>query len=143
MAPVLLKKYWLGDPPLEKIIEGWEALDRLKGSSLPEEVQETRTQLREMIQSFSRMLADGPDPQALARVIDQSGLNLENKLRRLITPDGKPSRPAVPEEDLKGLFLKMKSQLERDGAGNGAGTPADHPEDGALSIIECRGRRPC
>jgi hypothetical protein len=112
-ATVLLKKYWIGDPPLEKIIAGWEALDRLKGSSLPEEVQETRTQLREMIQSFSRMVADGPDPQALARVIDQSGLNLENKLRRLITPDGQPSRPAVPEEDLKGLFLKIKSQLER------------------------------
>jgi hypothetical protein len=109
----LLKKYWVGDPPLEKIMEGWEALERLQGSSLPEKVQETRIQLRELIQSFSRMLTDGPDPQALARVIDQSGLNLENKLRRLITPTGKPSRPAVPEEDLKGLFIKIISQLER------------------------------
>lgn len=112
-AAGLLKKYWVGDPPLEKISEGWQALDRLKGTSLPEEVQETRARLRELIQSFSRMVADGPDPKALARVIDQSGLNLENKLRRLITPDGKPSGPTMPEEDLKCLFLKMKSQLER------------------------------
>jgi hypothetical protein len=109
----LLKKYWVGDPPLEKIIEGWEALEKLQGPSLPEEVQETRTQLRELIRSFSRMAADGPDPRTLARVIDQSGLNLENKLRRLIAPDGKSSRPAFPEEDLKGLFIKIKSQLER------------------------------
>ena len=109
----LLKKYWVGDPPLERLVESWEALEAHQGPSLPKEVQETWTRIRETIKQFSGMLEAGADPQALARIIDQSGLNLENKLLRMITSDGKPSFQAALEGDLKGLLYKMKAQLER------------------------------
>ncbi len=109
----LLKKYWVGDPPLEMLAENWEALKSAVGSSLPKEVRETWARIQETIRQFSGILESGADPQGLARIIDQSGLNLENKLLRLIASDGKPSFPAALEGDLKGLFLKMKAQLER------------------------------
>lgn len=109
----LLKKYWAGDPPLERLVESGEALDALPGTSLPKDVQETWTRIRETINVFSKTLEAGADPQALARIIDQSGLNLENKLLRMITSEGKPSSADLLPGDLKGLFLKMKAQLER------------------------------
>jgi hypothetical protein len=109
----LLKKYWVGDPSLEMLAESWEALKRIVGPSLPKEVLETWARIQEMTKQFSGMLESGVDPRALARIIDQSGLNLENKLLRMITSDGKPSFQAALEEDLKGLLLKMKAQLER------------------------------
>ena len=109
----LLKKYWVGDPPLERLVESWKALEAQQGPSLPKEVQETWTRIRETIKPFSGMLEAGADPQALARIIDQSGLNLENKLLRMTTSDGKPSFQTPLEGDLKGLLLKMKAQLER------------------------------
>ena len=109
----LLKKYWVDDPPLERLAESWEALQRVVGPSLPKEVRETWARIQETTKQFSGMLESGADPQALARIIDQSGLNLENKLLRMITSGGKPSFQAELEGDLKGLLLKMKAQLER------------------------------
>jgi hypothetical protein len=109
----LLKKYWVGDPPLEMLAESWEALKNVVGPSLPKEVQETWSRIQETTKQFSRMLESGAGPQALARIIDQSGLNLENKLLRMIASDGKPSFQAAIEGDLKGLLLKLKAQLER------------------------------
>jgi hypothetical protein len=109
----LLKKYWVGDPPLERLVESWEALENPQGPSLPKEVQETWTRIRETVKLFSGMLESGADPQALARIIDQSGLNLENKLLRIITSDGKPFSPDLLQGDLKGLLLKMRAQVER------------------------------
>jgi hypothetical protein len=109
----LLKKYWVGDPPLEMLAESWEALERAVGPSLPKEARETWARIQETTRQFSGILESGADPQALARILDQSGLNLENKLLRLIASDGKPSSQAALEGDLKGLLLKMKAQLER------------------------------
>ena len=109
----LLKKYWVGDPPLEMLAESWEALKSAVGPSLPKEVRETWARIQETTKQFPGMLESGADPRALARIIDQSGLNLENKLLRMITSDGKPSLQAALEGDLKGLLLKMKAQLER------------------------------
>ena len=109
----LLKKYWVGDPPLELLAESWEALKSGVEPSLPKEVRETWARIQETTKQFSGKLESGADPQALARIIDQSGLNLENKLLRLIASDGKPSFQAALEGDLKGLLLKMKAQLER------------------------------
>ena len=109
----LLKKYWVGDPPLEMLAESWDALERAVGPSLPQEARETYARIQETTKQFSGILESGADPQALARILDQSGLNLENKLLRLIASDGKPSTQAALEGDLKGLLLKMKDQLER------------------------------
>ncbi len=109
----LLKKYWVGDPPLERLVESWKALENSQGPSRSKEVQETWTRIRETIKIFSGMLEAGADPQALARIIDQSGLNLENKIRRIINADGKPFPADLLLGDLKGLLLKMKAQLER------------------------------
>jgi hypothetical protein len=109
----LLKKYWVGDPPLELLAESWEALKSVVEPSLPKEVRDTWARIQETTKQFSGKLESGADPQALARIIDQSGLNLENKLLRLIASDGKPSFQAALEGDLKGLLLKMKAQLER------------------------------
>jgi hypothetical protein len=109
----LLKKYWGGDPSLERLAESWEALKNVGGPSLPQEARETRARIQETVKQFSGVLESGADPRALARIIDQSGLNLENKLRQMIAADGKPSFPSSLEGDLKGLLLKMKSQLER------------------------------
>jgi hypothetical protein len=108
----LLKKYWGGDPSLEMLTESWAALKRIVGPSLPKEVLETWARIQEMTKQFSGMLESGADPRALARIIDQSGLNLENKLLRMITSDGKTISQALLREDLKGLLLKMKAQLE-------------------------------
>jgi hypothetical protein len=109
----LLKKYWVGDPPLERLLESWKALEDLQGPSLPKEVRETWTLIRETVKVFSGMLDTGADPQALARIIDQSGLNLENRLLRMIASDGKAFSPDLLRGDLKGLLLRMKAQLER------------------------------
>jgi hypothetical protein len=109
----LLKKYWVGDPPLESLVESWEAFENPQGPALPKEVQETWTRIRETIKVFSGMLEAGADPQALARIIDQSGLNLENKLLRIITSGGKSFSPDLLPGDLKGLLLIMKAQLEQ------------------------------
>lgn len=109
----LLKKYWIGDPPLESLVESWEALKSVNEPSLPKEVQETWTRIQEATKQFSGILESGADPQALVRIIDQSGLNLENKLLRMITSEGKPSIQGALDGDLKGLLLKMKAQLEQ------------------------------
>ena len=137
----LLKKYWVGDPPLEKLVESWEVLEGALGPSLPKEVQETWTRIRETIKVFSGMLEAGADPQALARIVDQSGLNLENKLLRIITSDGKPYSQDLLPGDLKGLLLKMKAQLERVAPEAARELQPPYPEDGALSITECRGSK--
>ena len=95
------------------LAESSEALKNVVGPSLPQEARETWARIQETVEQFSGVLESGAGPQALARIIDQSGLNLENKLRRMIASDGKPSFPSALEGDLKGLLLKMKAQLER------------------------------
>ncbi|RPH86803.1 MAG: hypothetical protein EHM75_07085, partial [Desulfobacteraceae bacterium] len=63
----LLKKYWVGDPPLEMLAESWDALERIVGPSLPQEARETWGRIQETTKQFSGILESGADPQALAR----------------------------------------------------------------------------
>ena len=138
----LLKKYWVGDPPLEMLAESWEALKSAVGPSLPKEVQETWARIQETIRQFSGILESGADPQALARIIDQSGLNLENKLLRLIASDGKPSFPGRAGGGPERPAPKNEGPVGTGCAGNGPSTSTAYPEDGALPIAQCRGGRP-
>ena len=138
----LLKKYWVGDPPLEMLAESWEALERAVGPSLPKEVRETWARIQETTRQFSGILESGADPQALARIIDQSGLNLENKLLRLIASDGKPSFPGRAGGGPEKPVFKNEGPIGTGRSGKGRGNSTDPSKDGTLSVIECREGRP-
>ena len=105
-----LMKYLSSDCPLEELAEKLAGLWRFPAERTDPEVQETLKQLFSLLNRFSPLLSPS-DPGELQGIMAQSGLFWEAKLRGLIEGQGENSFGALLEGDLKGLLLKLKSQL--------------------------------
>jgi hypothetical protein len=106
-----LMKYLSSDCPLEELAEKLAGLWSLPAERTGPEVQETLKQLFSLLNRFSPLLSPG-DPGELQGIIAQSGLFWEAKLRGLIEGQRENSFGALLEGDLKGLLLKLRSQLD-------------------------------
>lgn len=105
-----LMKYLSADWPLETLAEKLAGLWRISPETMDPEVQNTLRQLFSLVNLFSP-LAFPLDPGEFQRVVAQSGLFWESKLRRFIAGQTEDSFDSLLEGDLKGLLLKLKSQL--------------------------------
>jgi hypothetical protein len=105
-----LMKYLSSDSPLDELAEKLADLWRFSAESTDPEVQETLKQFFSLLNGFSPLLSSS-DPGELQGIMAQSGLFWEAKLRGLIEGQGENSFAALLEGDLKGLLLKLKSQL--------------------------------
>jgi hypothetical protein len=105
-----LMKYLSADWPLETLAEKLAGLWRISPETMDPEVQNTLRQLFSLVNLFSP-LASPLDPGELQRVVAQSGLFWESKLRRFIQGQTEDYFDSLLEGDLKGLLLKLKLQL--------------------------------
>jgi hypothetical protein len=105
-----LMKYLSSDCPLEKLAENLAGLWGMSAERMDPEVQDTLKQLFSLLNRFSSLLSPGDSGQ-LREIAAQLGLFWEAKLRRLIEGQGENSFDSLLEGDLKGLLLKLKSQL--------------------------------
>jgi hypothetical protein len=103
-------KYLSSDCPLEELAENLAGLWGISAERMDPEVQETLKQFFSLLNGFSPLLSPS-DPGELQGIMAQSGLFWEAKLRGLIEGQGENSFAALLEGDLKGLLLKLKSQL--------------------------------
>ena len=105
-----LPKYLSSDLPLEDLAEKLAGLGKIPAEKMPPEVRDT------LVQLFSRLnLSSSPplplDPVDFQKIVAQSGLFWEAKLKHLIEGQIKDSFDFLQEGDLKGLLLKLKTQL--------------------------------
>ena len=105
-----LMKYLSSDRPLGELAEKLAGLWGISVERMDPEVQETLKQFSSLLSRFSPLLSSS-DPGELQGVLAQTGLFWEAKLRGLVEGRGENSFAALLEGDLKGLLLKLKSQL--------------------------------
>jgi len=106
----LLTKYLSSDLPLEKLAEKLAGLWKISTETLPPEIQDTLKQFFSLISRFS--LPPSPwDPLALRKLVAQSGIFWEARLKHFIEGQTQDSFDLLPEGDLKSLLIKLKSQL--------------------------------
>jgi hypothetical protein len=105
----LLKKYLGEGVPLEKLAENLSALGKMELGSLPPAIQKTISELKTLLAQYGPPFLT--DPQTLQEMIVQSGLFWENRLQQLIQKKGEEAFLQVSRQDVKGLLLKLKSQL--------------------------------
>ena len=108
-ARSLLKKYLGEGVPLEKLAENLSALGKMEVGSLPPAIQKTIAELKTLLAQYGPPFLT--DPQALQEMIIQSGLFWENRLQQLIQKKGEEAFLQVIPQDVKGLLLKLKTQL--------------------------------
>jgi hypothetical protein len=108
-AQSLLKKYLGEGVPLEKLAEKLSALGKMEVGSLPPAIQKTIAELKTLLAQYGPPFLT--DPQTLQEKIIQSGLFWENRLQQLIQKKGEEAFLQVSRRDLKGLLLKLKSEL--------------------------------
>jgi hypothetical protein len=105
-----LPKYLSSDLPLEDLAEKLAGLWKISAETLDPEVQDTLAQLFSRL-NLSSSLPLPLDPVDFQKIVAESGLFWEAKLKHLIEGRVKDSSGFLPEGDLKGLLLKLKSQL--------------------------------
>ena len=105
----LLKKYLGEGVPLEKLAENLSALGKMELGSLPPAIQKTIPELKALLAQYGPPFLT--DPQTLQEKIFQSGLFWENRLQQLIQEKGEEAFLQVSRQDVKGLLLKLKTQL--------------------------------
>ena len=105
-----LMKYLSSDCPLGELAEKLAGLWGISAEGMDPQVQETLKQFFSLLSRFSPLLSSS-DPGELQGVLAQTGLFWEAKLRGLVEGRGENSFAALLEGDLKGLLLKLKSQL--------------------------------
>jgi hypothetical protein len=103
-------KYLSSDLPLEELAEKLAALWGIPAERMDPEVQDTLKQLFSLFNRFSPLLSPS-DPVELQSILVQTGLFWEAKLRGLVEGQGEDSFGPLLEGDLKGLLLKLRSQL--------------------------------
>jgi hypothetical protein len=106
----LLAKYLSSDLPLEKLAENLAGLWKISTETLPPEIQVTLNQFFSLIGRFSPPLSP-LDPSALRKLLAQSGIFWEARLKNFIEGQTKDSSDLLAEGDLKSLLIKLKSQL--------------------------------
>jgi hypothetical protein len=105
-----LPKYLSSDLPLEDLAEKLAGLWKISAETLDPEVQDTLAQLISRL-NLSSSLPLPLDPVDFQKIVAQSGLFWEAKLKHLIEGQIKDSFDFLQEGDLKGLLLKLKTQL--------------------------------
>jgi hypothetical protein len=106
----LLTKYLSSDLPLEKLAEKLTGLWKISTETLPPEIQDSLKQFFSLISRFSLPLSPW-DPLALRKLVAQSGIFWEARLKHFIEGQTQDSFDLFPEGDLKSLLIKLKSQL--------------------------------
>ena len=106
-----LTKYLSSDWPLEKLAKQLDGLWRIPPETIPPEVQDVLKQLLSRLTGFS-FLPSAFDPAALEKIVVQSGLFWETKLKRFIENPRKDSFDSLWGKDLKSLLLKLKSEFD-------------------------------
>jgi hypothetical protein len=104
-----LQKYLSSDLPLEALAERLAGLGKVSAEIMDPEMRDTLGQLSSMLRRFS--FPPSPlDPMDLQKIVAQSGLFWEGKLKHFI--EGRIKDPfEFIQGDLKSLLLKLKSQL--------------------------------
>jgi hypothetical protein len=105
-----LPKYLSSDLPLENLAEKLGGLWKISPETMPPEVRNTLTQLFSLLNLFS-FLPHPLDPMDFPKIVAQSGLFWEAKLKHFIEGQTKDSVDFLQDGDLKGLLMKLKSQL--------------------------------
>jgi len=105
-----LMKYLSSDCPPEELAEKLAGLWGISTERLDPEVQDTLKQLFSLFNRFSPLLSPS-DPGEFQGILAQTGLFWEAKLRGLVEGQGEDSFASLLEGDLKGLLLKLNSQL--------------------------------
>jgi hypothetical protein len=104
-----IQKYFSSDSTLETLTERLSGLGKVAVETRDPEVRETLDQLFSLLSRFS-LPAFSSDPTNLQRIVAQSGLFWEAKLKHFIEGRTKDSFDFI-QGDLKSLLLKLKSQL--------------------------------
>jgi hypothetical protein len=103
-------KYLSSDLPLENLAEKLAGLWKISIETLPPEIQDTLNQFFSLIRRFS--LPSSPlDPSALRKLVAQSGIFWEARMKHSIEGQTQAFPDLWPEGDLKSLLIKLKSQL--------------------------------
>jgi hypothetical protein len=105
----LLKKYLGEGVPLERLSGNLSALGKMELDSLPPAIQKTILELKTLVAQYSPPFLT--DPQTLREKIFQSGLFWENRLQQLIEEKGGETFLQISRQDVKGLLLKLSSQI--------------------------------
>jgi hypothetical protein len=105
-----LKKYLGEGVPLGKLAENLSVLGKMDLGSLPPAIQKTIRELKNLLSQYD--LSFLADPQALREKILQSGLFLENRLQQAVQEKGEEVFLQINRQDVKGLLVKLKSQIQ-------------------------------
>ena len=105
-----LPKYLSSDLPLEDLAEKLAGLWKISAETKPTDVRDTLARLFSRLNLFPSLPLP-PDPMDFQKIVAQSGLFWEAKLKHFIEGQIKDSFDFLQEGDLKGLLLKLKSQL--------------------------------
>ncbi len=105
-----LPKYLSSDLPLENLAEKLAGLWKISAEAMGPDVRNTLAQLFSRLNLFP-FLPLPLDPMDFQKLVAQSGLFWEAKLKHLLEGQIKDSFDFLQEGDLKGLLLKIKSQL--------------------------------
>lgn len=100
------------DPLMENLSKTLSAL-LTSGSVGPfHPLRETLEHLLKLWATFSPSSSFQFEPEQIAKMILQSGLFFENRLRRMIEPDNSKILKEVVHGDLKGILLKLKAEIK-------------------------------
>lgn len=105
-----LKKYLGEGVPLDKLAENLSALRKMDLGSLPQAIQKTIQELKNLLSQYD--LSFLTDPQGLREKILQSGLFWENRLQQVVQEKGDEAFLQINRQDVKGLLVKLKSQIQ-------------------------------
>ena len=89
----------------------FETLSFLRGDTLPPQVRDTVEQLVTLLGLFSTDPSASLDPKQIQRIVTQSGLFFENRVKGLIETHKEDQIDQLVTEDLKGLVMKLRAQL--------------------------------
>ena len=84
---------------------------KIQAETLPPPVRQTFQQWMTFLKGLSLNPSDSPDPDQIRKIIDGSGLFLENKLKSAADHPSSNAYDRILQEDMKALLLKLKSQM--------------------------------
>jgi hypothetical protein len=113
-STLFLKKYLSLDVPTEILAERIASLGKMEISEKLSQTQETFHKFWALLQRFSLPSPSSGEAKPLQQILAQSGLFWENKIKRLIEGKQEDLFSQRVEEDLKGLAMKLRSQLKNE-----------------------------
>lgn len=127
-----LKKYLSHDVPSEDLAQKLSGFWKTDAETFPSGIRETVREFLKLLHTFS-LEHLSQNPVALQEAMVRSGLFFENKLKQYVEGDLKATVASLLKGDLKGLLLKLSSQL------NSFSGPKDI-HSGEQSLIEGLGK---